>query len=118
MEDYRKEDGKIDWQAYRQAEIDIGERCYKCGEFILLFTRENKTQSLCGACIDLLKNDEVSHHSYVRCPKCQDITNVFGSERYELYQEGEHEVSCSECDCDFEVRTDVEYKFTSPKVIP
>lgn len=117
IDDYKKADGHIDWSAYRRAKVDAGDECRKCGSYILFGGKGYPTT--CRDC-DRLEEDkgEVWHDSSVRCPKCRHVMDVSGSELYELYEEGEHEISCRSCDHDFTVNTRVEHSFESPELIP
>lgn len=119
--DHKGADGKIDWKAYnaaseaaRKADIDDGIYCYKCGTYIL-FGRGGGRQ-LCGQCRGLHGSCETTHDRLVRCPKCR---NTFSpqEDHYDLYGDGEHQVTCCECDHGFEVSTRVSYSFTSPALI-
>ena len=114
MDDFRKPDGQVDWAAMREAEIAAGERCYKCGAIIML---EQGVRTLCYNCKALLEDGEVRHGCFVRCPACKDSWGIVDSEDYECYEEGEHKVTCGECDHTFEVTTSVSYTFTSPEII-
>lgn len=108
-------DGKIDWDGYRKAEIAAGDRCYKCGSMII-FGRGYRDQ--CASCKSLEEDKgEVWHDDKVRCPKCRHLMQVHGSELYDLYDEGEHDVSCQNCDHDFTVSTRVSHSFQSPELI-
>jgi len=134
IDDFRDEKGEIDWKAYRQAEIDTGERCYRCGDFIMLsfvcdivgslFNREPKTpqKRLCPSCksLDEKTGDEVTHERYIRCPKCghqDDITDWDCDWGREKYEEGDHEVTCNSCEYEFIITTNVSYSYTSPPTL-
>jgi DNA-directed RNA polymerase subunit M/transcription elongation factor TFIIS len=116
MDDYKGADGRIDWTAYRRAQVDAGESCRKCGSFIV-FSKGYPTT--CHDC-DRLEEEsgEVVHDSSVRCPKCRRVMNVHDSEFWDLYEEGEHEVSCRSCDHEFTVSSRVSYSFESPELLP
>lgn len=47
------------------------------------------------------------------CPHCGHECNVSDNEWWELYEEGEHEVTCPSCDQDFTVSTHVSYSFST-----
>ena len=34
FEDFRQEDGNTNWDAYRKAQVDAGEICHKCGNYL------------------------------------------------------------------------------------
>lgn len=108
-------DGKVDWNAYRKAEIAAGQRCRKCGRFIL-FGKGEPTK--CSNCRDMDEStDEVCSDHSVRCPKCRHQMDISRCELYDLYEEGDHDVSCQECDHDFEVVTVVNHTFKSPALV-
>jgi len=117
-DDFRKEDGFIDWAALHAWERAHGERCMRCGRGIL-FPRASSGPALCPDCRELdTRVDEVEHPSLIRCPNCEKQMRVFGDYDIDtdLLYEGEHDVSCDECGHDFVVSTRVEYFFTSPKL--
>ena len=37
INDFKDENGKVDWKRYNIAEIESGERCYQCNSFIGIF---------------------------------------------------------------------------------
>jgi hypothetical protein len=47
------------------------------------------------------------------CPHCGSAQNVQRNEWWSLYEEGEHEVTCTNCDNDFNVSTRVSYSFNT-----
>ena len=110
MEDFKKADGFTDWAAYEKAKRKNGESCTDCGKYLIFgvvgFPR------LCGACTALIGRNEVEHHSMIRCPGCGHSWRV-----EDLYQEGEHDVTCQICDCEFQVTTKVSFSFVSPERI-
>lgn len=104
--------GIVDWNALEQARINAGESCYSCRRFVLF---GGPGRSLCGSCKSIRDDSgEITHHSSFRCPYCHHTSTVSDSEQYELYEEGEHEVGCSNCNKDFTVSTAIQYTFTSP----
>lgn len=115
-DDYKKEDGSIDWNAYRKAEIANGDLCYQCGGSARLLGGPGH-RVLCGSCerLSTRLNEEVDHASRIRCPKCGYVHVVDGDwDHYEIFAEGEHSLTCSECNHDFTIETHVSYSFTSP----
>ena len=116
MDDYQLPDGKhIDWNAYNQAQKQNGERCFKCGKY-LIFASGRLDE--CEDCKVLRRSKyAISHSTFVRCPHCKHEINVHENELYELYSEGYHEISCTVCDKSFEVETRVTYSFESPDII-
>jgi hypothetical protein len=101
---------KHDW------EVDAGMWCYQCGGLArLLGDWKPGYKRLCHSC-DALKNGEgeVSHHDCVRCPKCGSMWSPCEGDNYDLLGDGEHDVTCCECEHEFEITTTIMYKFTSP----
>lgn len=115
MDDFRNEAGQIKWNEYEKAKLANGERCSACGCFIY---PPRGRQSKCVNC-ETLSNQpgEVSHEKHVRCPKCQHAWSPGEQEQYALYEDGEHEATCPECDHEFQVRTWVSYSFDSPPLV-
>lgn len=121
INDYIDVNGKIDWTSYSKAqdtenknEIDNGKYCYQCNTYIF---HQVGYKTLCYSC-DKLRNqsDEVSHHSFIRCPFCSHLESSFNYDLMHLYDEGEHEIYCSNCNDQFEISTSVSYSFRSPKL--
>lgn len=105
---------KVDKQ-YRAYEISIGVYCYKCKNFIFSNTGY---KTLCYSCENLINSkEEIRHDSFIRCPKCKNISNVCDIEEYHLYDDGEHNTTCGKCDHEFEVSTSISYSFTSPELL-
>jgi DNA-directed RNA polymerase subunit RPC12/RpoP len=117
FEDYKKENGDIDWKAYKAAQIAAGERCPKCDSRMSTLFNNKKYEHLCSECESLAENEELSHSSYIRCPKCKESWDPSDREDYDCYQDGEHSVTCSSCNHEFEVSTSVSYLFTSPELL-
>lgn len=112
MDDHRDANGNLDWKSYDAAKVANGETCYQCGGTASLFGRGR--QSLCGDCTRMAADDDdVSHDTLIRCPKCRHAWNVYETDDYELYSDGEHDVTCPECEHEFEVVTAVSFRFTS-----
>ena len=114
MKDYEDKNGEVDWKAYRQAQVDAGEKCYKCNTYVM-FSKGFRT--LCSDCISLGDKGEISHDSFIRCPKCKESWDPSYSDDFEVYQDGDHEVHCSECQHKFQITTHVSYTFCSPALI-
>jgi NMD protein affecting ribosome stability and mRNA decay len=113
-EDFVTADGSTDWAAYRQAQIEEGRLCYKCGGYILLGKRVGR--ALCADCQILsAKDTAVQHPIFVRCPECGHTWNPGDEDDYSVYEDGEHEVACGVCDHNFEISTTVRYTFESPE---
>lgn len=116
FDDYRKEDGNVDWKAYRAAEVAAGERCYQCGGSIM-FAKGYRTSCLNCQGMDSNKG-KVRHDSLIRCPKCGATTQTDGRWEEGIHADGEHDVMCYECDHTFTVTTYVSYSFESPERLP
>lgn len=114
IDDFKKEDGKTDWTAYTQAEIDCGERCFNCNSYIGLFS--NGVQRMCYDCQGIEKSEEFNHDKLIRCPYCGETEDVGDENNYELYKDGEHGVMCSSCGKDYSVSTEISYSFASPEL--
>lgn len=115
IDDHKKADSEIDWASYQKAQVANGEICIQCKGHILFGCGHPRK---CSACENMSeRSGEVCHKNMVRCPHCGTISNPSDHEMYELYEEGEHDVSCPQCDESFEVSTAVSYTFTSPERI-
>lgn len=112
---YKDSEDNVDWKAYRAARIANGEICTSCGGFIIWNKGYPDT---CYDCKQMVKDlGEVSHEDYIRCPRCRNQVNIAYEEDYSLYQDGEHKVTCSECDYEYEITTHISFSFTSPAII-
>ena len=112
--DFEDKDGSVDWVAYKEAKINNGEECYECGAFLF---DDKKYRHRCYDCKSLTDDTgSVIHNSKIRCPKCRDTIDV-DSELYEIYKDGLHEVTCWECDHNFDIETRVSYTFESPELL-
>jgi hypothetical protein len=119
---FKKPDGTIDWDGYHaaseketDARIERGEVCYRCRRLTVIgLPKAQGYRQKCYDCRMLEEPKELSHPYEVRCPKCGYHWKVGDSDDYELYEDGEHEVSCAECNTDFTVTTYVSYSFVSP----
>lgn len=108
-------DGKIDWIAYRKAQIDAGEICKICSGLILSIRNSTGPRN-CNECVKLLTDKgEVTHRNFVRCPKCHNLMNI--NDWYSIWEEDDHNVSCDECGHEFTIQTYVERTFESPEII-
>jgi DNA-directed RNA polymerase subunit M/transcription elongation factor TFIIS len=89
--------------------------CYVCGAYLLL---AKGYRDQCHPCRDMAEDaEEVTHDSRIRCPKCKHVESVSDGDNYDLYGDGEHEVSCGACGYEYEVSTSVSYSFQSPALI-
>lgn len=48
-----------------------------------------------------------------KCPHCGDELDISESGSYQLYEEGDHEITCEACDLDYTVSTRVSYTFST-----
>ena len=46
-----------------------------------------------------------------KCPHCGTVFDVSEHGAWNVYEEGEHELSCGDCDQDFTVQTRVSFSF-------
>jgi len=117
-ESFKNEDGSIDWKARKQANIDRGGECYTCGSFIFnIFDKpEHKCRRQCGECASLENKEELDHSRYVRCPKCGYYWDPSETEDYQAFEDGEHSMTCGECEFEFEISTSISYNFQSPEL--
>lgn len=113
-DDFKKEDGSTDYEAYRKAQINCGEACFRCGQYIVM---GGGGKQLCYDCKEMDSEEgDVRHHSRVRCPHCKHVMDVCDSELYELYEDGDHDIYCGECGKEFTVVTTVTHSFESPEL--
>jgi hypothetical protein len=105
-----EKDGKVDWKAYHEAQTNAGERCCECGTYISCFGA--KGPSRCGDCkMADTEAGEISHSSRVRCPFCKRMMEAHD---LEIYGEGDHSVTCFDCQKDFTVNAEISFTFSSP----
>lgn len=115
MDDFRKGDGKIDWQAFHNAEVEAGDICQKCHTFIL-FAKVGPV--LCGQCRKATEEtEELWHDRFVRCPKCGYMWDPSETDDYHLMADGDHDAHCCECDHEFEMGTSISFSYKSPERI-
>lgn len=48
-----------------------------------------------------------------KCPHCGEVCDISDNDWWKLYEEGEHDVCCPQCDEDFKVSTRVTYSFST-----
>jgi len=112
INDFDNPDGSTDWNAYRKAKKTNGEECTECGRYIL-FGKGYPDQ--CSDCKEAKEGrGDLDHDRLVRCPKCRNMWDPWDAEDYDLFNDGTHDVCCTECDHEFEVETQVSYSFRSP----
>lgn len=111
MDDFTDGNGEIDWKALTAAEKQNGEMCKECGSSIL---RPVGHPASCVDCEEFTTDDgDVTHSKRVRCPSCGRQIDP-SDDWYDLYEEGEHDIDCPECEHSFTVSTHVSHTFTSP----
>ncbi len=114
INDFKNDDGNVDWSAYKEAQVKAGQICMDCGSYIIF----NKTgPAKCYDCKQLEEPGECSSDAFIRCPDCGHKEKVFDGDHYEILSDDTHDVSCQECDHDFEITTSVSYTFSSPEMI-
>lgn len=108
-------DGTTDWEAYREAQIQAGEICCKCGRYLVFHKTGQIT--MCSSCKSIQESKEsIQHDTYIRCPKCGNSYEALEFSEFDIFEEGEHDVDCPSCGYFFIVETAVSYNFTSPAV--
>jgi hypothetical protein len=108
MEDFRREDGNVDWPEYRKARVAAGEECPECSGFNP--HAKGAGPQLCYDCRSLREDrGEVSHDRCIRCPKCGEVRDedLPGDD-------GSHEMSCDSCGHDYTIKVLVSWTYVSP----
>lgn len=114
MEDHKRPDGGIDWNAYQNAQVENGEKCYKCRDYASVLFGGLGYRRLCDDCKRLTSGEkEITHPKFLRCPECEHAWNPVDEDHFNVFQEGEHQVCCNICDTTFEVSTRISFSFTS-----
>ncbi len=116
--DYRLADGAVDWPRYNAArqreiadEVATGKWCSRCGHY-LLFAKGHRDK--CFSCKALDQPGECQHSKFIRCPACGRSFDPSEQDYYSLYADGEHRITCGDCNHQFEISTRTSYTFTSP----
>lgn len=116
--DFKLADGRMDWPRYNAArqveiaaEVAAGKWCSRCGHY-LLFAKGHPDK--CYSCKQLDNSGEVTHHKYIRCPKCLRTFDPSDADYYSLYRDGDHDIACPDCSHSFLISTRTSYTFTSP----
>lgn len=52
-------------------------------------------------------------NDHPKCPHCGHDVSISENELWHLYEEGEHDIECPQCDGDFAVYTRVSYSFST-----
>lgn len=114
MDDYRREDGHIDWTAYKEAQVNAGDRCSDCGAYIMF--AKGYPDKCCDCKLMEKDEEEVTHNELIRCPYCKNKMNAWDCEFDRLEDGSDETVYCSECDSEFEVGISITYTFKSPEI--
>jgi hypothetical protein len=73
--------------------------------------------ALCHECKQIDQADELDHRKFLRCPKCKETWDAW-DEDCDILADGPHDVTCPECEHEFEILTEVSYNFSSPEIDP
>ncbi len=92
--------------------MSVVKQCQICGCGI-----SSRGKDICYDCDDVKRPAALEHKSLLRCPKCGDTWHIHFEERGEVYEEGEHTAWCNNCDYQFEFYTEVNFIFTSPRLL-
>ena len=88
-------------------------KCRTCGRDPVFWQRLPLPPNWqCGNCAAKASPEALDSDSELRCPKCGYCWRVECEDG--VYEDGEHEVSCGECDHGFTVSTRVSFSFKSP----
>ena len=74
-------------------------------------TKKLEALKKCGN--DIVDRLEFFGNRNPKCPHSGESHKVSDREWWELYEEGDHTVTCPSCDHDFIVRTSVSYSFST-----
>ena len=118
ISDYKTADGGVDWKRYHAAqrvehaaEVAAGRWCTRCNAYLLWAKgRPDK----CGSCKALDQPGECQHSKFIRCPACGRAFDPSEQDYYSLYADGEHKITCGDCNHQYEISTRTSYTFTSP----
>lgn len=111
FKDFEEKDGHINWEKYHKAQKNNGEKCCSCSQTIILGGKGYPQK--CFQCKDLEAGQETQHKNSIRCPACGYIERINWETAENIYDEGEHEIFCGECDEKYLVETSVSYTFKS-----
>lgn len=90
--------------------------CKICGKTIVVLTGGT---NICSECKAIKYMERLDHSLLIQCPMCRCMENVghdYGLLKI-LLKEGDHSVTCSDCGYEYEVETEIHYRFISPKII-
>ena len=110
FEDYKKPNGDYDWKAYHDAQVEAGENCSRCRQYILSTDSIGRRME-CRQCEEARKPNQLRHDKFARCPACSHLF----SPSFDLAEIGDYVTGCCpECDEQFSIRVQVEFHYTSP----
>jgi transposase-like protein len=96
-------------------------KCAVCGKEVYLLSWETKCPS-CGRKDYIVKKSiETAENGYsyceedIYCPHCGKCHEVYSWYDDELYEDGEHDFTCEDCDEEFTVITNISYSFDTEK---
>ena len=96
----------------RDERIASGEICKTCGSSYPGGVYDVPGPINCGDCGLIFTDDEeVSHSSLVRCPKCGHAQQA---DDETMWTSKSHSQTCEKCDTDYNVEIDVAITYTSP----
>lgn len=108
---------RADQVARKAARVAKGEECSHCGRYMYSFFGNVAGPRTCNTCNTRTEPEPFESDRELRCPSCLEVWNPSDSEDHQVYEEGEHDVSCQDCEHDFIVSTVVSYDFTSPEAV-
>jgi hypothetical protein len=120
MNNYRRENGSVDWDAYHGAQVIAGEICMQCGHYIFnFFGPDTPGPKKCGSCETLdIAIEEVTHEDLLRCPKCKHLQPSCDEWESGIHNEDDlSNIICNECEHEYEVETSITYSFRSPPLL-
>ena len=95
--------------------------CLVCGKESYLMSWETE----CFSCKNKKYNNKISQQikdgeidsvdceDEIFCPYCGEINEV--NDNYEIYEDGEHDFTCCDCEKEFTVTTNISYSFDTKR---
>jgi uncharacterized CHY-type Zn-finger protein len=116
MDEFRREDGGIDWSAYNAAQVRVGLKCRTCNAYAVIFGKCPGHPQDCVSCEKARKSpaEELRHDRFVRCPGCRHLFEV---SEYDPRDEDE-DTCCPQCDREFTAKMEVSVTWVSPAADP
>lgn len=108
-----KEKLRIAEDAWRIRAKAIGQICEECSSESYFHDPPGYPE-LCYDCKKRLLPEEVDFNTKIRCPYCISSFDPYECEMYYIMNEGEHEITCPECNKNFLIYTNVERTYNSP----